>query len=118
MKRWLLFAQILCLTAFVFSVRAAEAVVDKKSEPSMFVKWPGIENFPGKGAIADADWFHATWTGRRTYFLEHRKSDKHAIVFLGDSITQGWGTLAQDFPNYKVANRGISGDTTRGILCR
>jgi len=40
-------------------------------------------------------------------------------VFLGDSITQGWGDdLGGGFPGVKVANRGISGDTTRGVLIR
>src|SRR5262249_55570417 len=38
--------------------------------------------------------------------------------FFGDSITQGWSSLAKDFPNFKVANRGISGDTTRGLRYR
>lgn len=41
------------------------------------------------------------------------------MVFLGDSITQGWGDdLGGSFPGVKVANRGISGDTTRGVLIR
>ena len=41
------------------------------------------------------------------------------MVFLGDSITQGWGGgLGAAFPGMKVANRGISGDTTRGVLIR
>jgi lysophospholipase L1-like esterase len=39
-------------------------------------------------------------------------------VFFGDSITQGWKSLPTDFPNLKVANRGISGDTTRGLRAR
>jgi lysophospholipase L1-like esterase len=40
-------------------------------------------------------------------------------VFLGDSTTQGWGdNIGGAFPGAKVANRGISGDTTRGVLIR
>src|SRR5205823_11903411 len=40
-------------------------------------------------------------------------------VFLGDSITQGWGdNVGGAFPGVKVANRGISGDTSRGVLIR
>src|SRR6185503_12047967 len=36
-----------------------------------------------------------------------------------DSITQGWGdTVGGAFAGMKVANRGISGDTTRGVLIR
>src|ERR1035441_4233447 len=39
-------------------------------------------------------------------------------VVLGDSITEGWKTLANDFPKMKVANRGIGGDITSGVLYR
>jgi lysophospholipase L1-like esterase len=39
-------------------------------------------------------------------------------VFLGDSITQEWKGLAAAFPGMKIANRGISGDTSRGVLIR
>ena len=40
-------------------------------------------------------------------------------MFLGDSITQSWGdTMGGSFPGVKVANRGIDGDTTRGVLIR
>jgi lysophospholipase L1-like esterase len=39
------------------------------------------------------------------------------IVFLGDSITEAaeWSEI---FPNETIVNRGIGGDTTRGILLR
>ncbi len=41
------------------------------------------------------------------------------MVFFGDSITEGWGDrLGKLFPEVKAANRGISGDTTRGMLLR
>jgi lysophospholipase L1-like esterase len=39
------------------------------------------------------------------------------VVFLGDSITQG-GSWHELFPNRPVRNRGIGGDTTKGILNR
>jgi lysophospholipase L1-like esterase len=55
---------------------------------------------------------------RRVEFKMNAERDKGAVVFLGDSITQGWGTVAKDFPNLKVANRGISGDTSRGVRYR
>jgi len=41
------------------------------------------------------------------------------VVLLGDSITQGWGEdFSAWFPGMKIANRGISGDTSRGVLIR
>src|SRR5512143_4064163 len=77
------------------------------------------EGQPGVGPIRRQDWFQKLWHDRRTEFAAHAKEDRHALVFLGDSITQGWGgRLAAAFPTLKVANRGISGDTTRGVLIR
>jgi lysophospholipase L1-like esterase len=104
---------------FVFSrVEAAEFKEGKKLDPPAVAKWPGVENLPGKGKIADNGMYHAAWAFRRTDFWKNREKDKHAIVFLGDSITQGWGSLAEDFPHFKVANRGIGADTTRGVWYR
>ena len=39
------------------------------------------------------------------------------VVFLGDSITDGWN-LAQYFPGKPYLNRGISGQTTPQMLVR
>ena len=40
------------------------------------------------------------------------------IVFLGDSITEGGGNWNNYFGTKSVVNRGISGDTTLGVLAR
>jgi len=64
------------------------------------------------------DWFRSLWIQRRIAWWLSRENDQDAVVFLGDSITQGWGSLAKDFPGMKTANRGISGDVTRGVLYR
>jgi lysophospholipase L1-like esterase len=77
------------------------------------------EGLPGAGPIRRADWFQRIWTERRSAWAARRVEDQGALVFLGDSITQGWGDqLAESFPAVKIANRGISGDTTRGMLIR
>ncbi|MEJ2765274.1 GDSL-type esterase/lipase family protein [Photobacterium sp. MCCC 1A19761] len=39
------------------------------------------------------------------------------VVMFGDSITE-WGMWSEMFPGIKLANRGLAGDTTRGMLCR
>jgi len=65
------------------------------------------------------DWFQRLWRERRSEWARRVEQDRGSTVFLGDSITQGWGGgLGAAFPGVKVANRGISGDTTRGILLR
>jgi lysophospholipase L1-like esterase len=74
---------------------------------------------PGAGPIRRYDWFQELWRARRSEWAKRVAEDRHAVVFLGDSITQGWGGgLGAAFPGVKVANRGISGDTTRGVLIR
>jgi lysophospholipase L1-like esterase len=74
---------------------------------------------PGAGPMRRYDWFQSLWRERRSAWARRVAEDRHAVVFLGDSITQGWGDdLGGAFPGMKVANRGISGDTTRGVLFR
>ena len=77
------------------------------------------EGLPGAGPLRRYDWFKQLWAERRSAWAERVKQDQGALVFLGDSITQGWSDdLGGAFPKVKVANRGISGDTTRGVLLR
>jgi lysophospholipase L1-like esterase len=77
------------------------------------------EGLPGAGPIRRYDWFQQVWRERRSAWAQSLERDRGALVFLGDSITQGWGGgLGAAFPGVKVANRGISGDTTRGVLIR
>ncbi len=40
------------------------------------------------------------------------------VVFLGDSITEGGGDWNNYFDTKNIVNRGISGDTTLGVLAR
>jgi lysophospholipase L1-like esterase len=77
------------------------------------------DGLPGQGPIRRYDWFRSLWRERRSAWARSAAQDRAAVVFLGDSITQGWGGgLGAAFPGVKVANRGISGDTTRGVLIR
>ncbi|MFT6179340.1 MAG: lysophospholipase L1-like esterase [Paracoccaceae bacterium] len=73
----------------------------------------------GEGPVRQYDWFTKLWFAKRTAWAKEVEAKQGALVFLGDSITQGWGdTLKGVFGKTKVANRGISGDTTRGMLYR
>jgi lysophospholipase L1-like esterase len=77
------------------------------------------DGLPGAGPIRRADWFQKIWSDRRSAWARRVEQDHGAFVFLGDSITQMWGDdLGGNFPGIKIANRGISGDTTRGVLIR
>jgi lysophospholipase L1-like esterase len=77
------------------------------------------EGLPGDGPIrGQQEEFQKVWTQRRTSWFHDTEADQGAVVFLGDSITHGWSNLPNVFPELKIANRGISGDTTRGMLIR
>lgn len=95
------------------SLRAEEA-------PPNGVELPSTDDgLPGAGPIRRYDWFKGLWKQRRSEWAKKVEADQKAVVFLGDSITQGWGDdFSKRFPGMKIANRGISGDTTRGMLIR
>lgn len=77
------------------------------------------DGLPGAGPIRRYDWFKNLWKERRGSWVPRQTKDAGAVVFLGDSITQGWNDdFRGAFPGMKLANRGISGDTTRGMLIR
>lgn len=72
--------------------------------------------WPGKGPIRFFWWMPE----KRKSFWTQREKDAGAIVLVGDSLTEGWKTplLVEAFPGVKIANRGIGGDTSRGVLFR
>ena len=77
------------------------------------------DGLPGVGPIRRYDWFRDLWRNKRSNWAKQVTQDQGAVVFFGDSITQEWGPRMGDaFLGMKVANRGISGDTTRGMLLR
>jgi lysophospholipase L1-like esterase len=82
--------------------------------------WPADGKFDAKGRTSSWSGFRKKNTQRRTEFAAHKAEDQDKIVFVGDSITEGWHTLQQDFADLpvKVANRGIGGDTTPNLLYR
>lgn len=58
-----------------------------------------------------------TYYDQRKSLFELLPDTKNEIIFLGNSITDGseWGELLQ---NPRAKNRGISGDTSEGVLFR
>ncbi len=77
------------------------------------------DGLPGAGPIRRYDWFQKLWLEKRGAWAQQVQKDNDSVVFLGDSITQGWGDdFSGSFAGMKAANRGISGDTTRGMLLR
>jgi lysophospholipase L1-like esterase len=82
--------------------------------------WPADGVFPVPGHTSSWPGFRAKNVERRTLFAQRRAQDQNAIVFVGDSITEGWETLKRDFAEVRISvvNRGIGGDTTPNLLYR
>ena len=108
---------LVLICASTVSAQTNRASSATKTETSPVAPYPSEnELLPGKGPMQTWADFPKVWMQRRTEFWQHRQEDHGAIVFLGDSIIQLWNNLARAFPDFKVANRGIGGDTTRGPL--
>jgi lysophospholipase L1-like esterase len=87
---------------------AAESKGGPTPYPTDETDWPGV------GVIRVFDFM----TQIRQYFWSQRLVNQGAVVFAGDSNIGGWTTLKEDFSPLPVANVGIGGDVSRGLLFR
>ena len=104
------------LLALLFTVLSLTA-----ADPASFaLPAPAAEaTLPGEGALRRYDGYVKRWNTIRPQWATEVAKDQGAVVFFGDSITQGWGAdFKKSFEGMKLANRGIGGDTTRGMLIR
>jgi lysophospholipase L1-like esterase len=107
---------LLLLTATGSNTSFAQTATNAVADVSQYPTDPSL--LPGKGPAATWSGLPKLWAQRHAEWARTAGRDQGAVVFLGDSITQGWNSLARDFPDLHVANRGIGGDTTRGVLYR
>ena len=71
------------------------------------------------GAPREGDW----WSKRHRSMNQKAASGPHDLLFIGDSITQGWEGPGQEiweefYGNRKALNLGISGDRTEHVIWR
>ncbi|MGC4003122.1 MAG: GDSL-type esterase/lipase family protein [Pirellulales bacterium] len=87
-----------------------------KDGPTPYPDAKDEQAWPGKGPIRMFGWM----VDHRNAFWKRRDADRGAVVFAGDSLTENWKAkpLGEAFPDWKLANRGIGGDTSRGLLFR
>ncbi len=67
------------------------------------------------------DWLSLDWGQRCRYAVENAalpKAPHSRVIFLGDSITEGWKSFAPTLFAGDTLNRGISGQTTEQMLVR
>ncbi len=115
-KLRLLAGVVACAAAFTLVGRAAEE--PKKDAP----KDPNVtptKEAPKNAAVVPVP-RDAGWMKRHDSFLEVAKKGDVGVLFIGDSITDGWrGQKAWDsFKDHKPANFGIGGDRTEHVLWR
>ena len=63
----------------------------------------------------------ATWNNRHEQYLKRAKEGNCDLLFLGDSITEGWGnneTWKKTYAPRQAVNFGIGGDTTQNVHWR
>lgn len=98
--------------AFSAVVSLPSLKADESTGPTPFPKDTSL--FPGTGVVRVFPWM----VDNRNWFWTKRAEAQNSIVFVGDSLTGNWGNINKAFPKLKIANRGIGGDVTRGVLFR
>lgn len=111
------------MRSLLLALALSIGVVSAQDKPASPLAIPASDDgLPGTGPIRRYDWFKSLWLEKRSAWAKRSTEDKGAVVFLGDSITQGWdgaGKAAwKTWADYKPANFGIGGDRTEHILWR
>jgi lysophospholipase L1-like esterase len=119
MKHLIIFrGVVVSISFFLLGAAGPQVAWAQRSDDSLAIPTTD-DGLAGVGPIRRADWFRNLWNEKRKLWATRTQADQNAVVFFGDSITQGWGDdMGKSFPGLQVANRGISGDTTRGMLLR
>lgn len=82
------------------------------AEPTPYPE--NLEEMPGKGQIKIHPWY----VENRVFFWSQRGNKQGAVVVAGDSLVGNDKGLETAFPDIMLANRGIGGDVSRGLLFR
>src|SRR5882724_7759807 len=103
------------------------ALLAQTSAPPQATPSPAVDSPEVTKLRADLDWTRKTladWPNLGRYRdanaqLAPPAKNEERVVFMGDSITDGWGRqYSTFFPGKPYVNRGISGQTTPQMLLR
>ena len=73
------------------SVTTAASQTPAQARADRFAIPATDEGLPGAGPLRRVEWFQKVWAYWREVWSKERDRDQGAVVFLGDSITRGWG---------------------------
>ena len=102
---------------FVRSVRLRLDEIDERG------KTPSPVPMRGPGTVRPTVRVEAWWTERVATDLAAARAGGHRLVFVGDSITQGWNSTGKAgweelWQPRHALNLGVSGDRTQNVLWR
>jgi lysophospholipase L1-like esterase len=132
-KFFLVFAASTAMLFTVSSLQGQEPAAPPETQTPAAQPAPAASTAPGQQASPSGHPNDAYWTEHDRQLVEDfgglahfREADamlgvpkpgEDRVVFMGDSITQGWN-LVEAFPGKPYVNRGISGQTTPQMLVR
>ncbi len=108
-------AVLIMATALLTATSGIAAQAPTPAAPAQTQTPDGYKDAHQKQLLTDFGWL-ARYRDANAQLPPAQPDDKR-VVFMGDSITEGWH-LDQSFPGKPYINRGISGQTTPQMLVR
>ena len=137
MRRWMLFTTLVALILLLpLWISAQQGTPAPAGAAGALGAAPAPQGGPGGAAApggrgargptgppAPANVPLARDDNRHRTFMDIARGSQIELLFVGDSITDGWRNAGQTlwdqhFAPFKAANFGIGGDTTQGVLWR
>ncbi|RYY74851.1 MAG: 1,4-beta-D-glucan glucohydrolase [Gammaproteobacteria bacterium] len=103
-------------------IEVAKVHIQKTGTPSF--SCPDYKTLSTTPAVLNEWWSMGWWMPRHLEKLKEVKAKKNAeVIFIGDSITQGWekdgfNVWNHNYVKYNAINLGFSGDRTENVLWR
>lgn len=108
----LIAAALVGLSGLEAQAQAGETPLADSAQPTPYPT--RAQDWPGRGVIRVFEWMD----DNRRHFWRERDQHQNSVVFAGDSLVALWKSLPETFPTLRIANRGIGGDVSRGLLFR
>jgi lysophospholipase L1-like esterase len=124
-RKFVISINLLIWIAFAAANSAAQSAVPSPSPGPLIASSDSLECIQAKTTVTRLETRLRDWPALGRYREENSKTaapekSEKRVVFLGDSITDGWHNPANGgfFPGKPYVNRGISGQTTPQMLIR
>ena len=116
--------KLICCLLLLVPFGSAQTSQPAQPAQTKALQFPAAAPIPTPAQIDQMEQILQDWPELARYraanaALPSPASGENRVVFMGDSITDAWGTRGQPFfPGKPYINRGISGQTTTQMLVR